>query len=564
MRKLLLTAWSGVALSGVAFAQQIVSPEYFVETVATNLSQPTTMAFVGTGEFLILEKATGKVKRFVDGVLQNTALDLAVANNGERGLLGICLDPDFAINHFIYLYYSLAANDGGTWFGNRIDRFVFNGTNLTQSATIHTFPVDVNQPNGPIHNGGVLLIGPDRKLYVITGDLQRGRMNDPRIEQNTGTQVSSGVGGIHRFNLDGSIPADNPFFSNPDPNIRTMYSYGCRNSFGLTYDPLSGKIWYTENGPNNYDEINYLPMGGFNSGWLKIIGPDSRDAEFDENGFDNYDEGDLTHIPGSYYSDPAFSWFGTIGPTAILFLTTDKVAPADKNQCLVGCVNTGELYLYKVNALRNGLVLTGDLADKVADTSSERSENTFGTHFGTATDLKIGPDGYVYVSSLSNGRVYRLRPVTENLPPIAFSLFRGGIVSGDLDSLKTSDNDRLVLAPGAVFQSSDPPIQLILDGKSPFTSPSSLQFKIESNASAAGIVQTISLLNEGTGEYENVSTKTVTLVDSLEVVTIDSNAGRFVAPDGAIRAKVSYKASGPVFRFPWFANVDLAGWSATR
>ncbi|MGI8923000.1 MAG: PQQ-dependent sugar dehydrogenase [Fimbriimonadales bacterium] len=553
-----------IALVGTAAAQTFGSSDYFVETVATNLSQPTTMAFVGSDTFLICEKETGRVKRVVNGVVEGIALDLAVSTTGERGLLGICLHPNFATNGFVYAYYSRAPSDGGSWVDNRIDRFRYNDGILSFNAGVASFPVDPNQANGPIHNGGIILIGPDDKLYAITGDLNRGRLSNPRIEQNSATELASGVGGIHRYNLDGTIPLDNPFVLHPDPKIRTMWAYGVRNSFGMTVDPLSGRIWFTENGPNNYDEVNVVPEPGMNSGWLKIIGPDSRNAEYSENGFNPYDADDLTELPSSYYRDPEFSWLSTIGPTSILFLTSAKMGEAERNHCLIGDTNNGDLYLFEMDPHREHFDLDGPLSDRVADNSGERGLNEYGSGWGIVTDLEIGPDGYIYVSSLSSGKVFRIRPKVETITPNNFSMFRGSVVSGGLADLAVSDDSRLVMRPGSVFSTSEAQIQVILDGSSPFPNPSHLRFQVESHASSGNVVQTISLFNDDTQRYELLGTVELTSQDTVATVEVPSNAGRFVGSNGAIRARVNFKTTGTVFVFPWLARVDLTAWTITR
>ncbi|MEO7453991.1 MAG: PQQ-dependent sugar dehydrogenase, partial [Fimbriimonadales bacterium] len=213
---------------------------YFVQTFASGMSQPTTMAFVDSDTVLVFEKSTGRVRRIENGVLQAApAIDLPVNDSSERGGLGLCLSPNFANDNFVFLYYSHAATQGGTWTGNRVERFVYDhglGT-LTFDSSIITFAQDSGQSNGANHDGGIIMIGPDDKLYIITGDLNRGRFTNPRIEQNTSTTAVAGVGGIHRLNLDGSIPIDNPFINHASERIRTYWAYGIRNSFGMAFDP---------------------------------------------------------------------------------------------------------------------------------------------------------------------------------------------------------------------------------------------------------------------------------------------------------------------------------------
>jgi len=130
---------------------------------------------------------------------------------------------------------------------------------------------------------------------------------------------------IFRLNDDGSTPSDNPFFAQGG-NVARYYAYGIRNSFGMTFDPVTDKLWMTENGPNSYDEINMVDPG-FNSGWNKIMGPDSRDPQ---------NVSDLFSLTGSHYSDPKFSWLKTVGPTGIVFLNSTELGAQYQFDLFVG------------------------------------------------------------------------------------------------------------------------------------------------------------------------------------------------------------------------------------
>lgn len=399
-----------LACSVVEPIAQTLSNGLVATTVTTGLSAPTTMEFVSDTQFLVLEKNTGRVKVVTLGSANiTTALDLAVSSNSERGLLGIALDPDFANNRFVYLYYS-TPNSGsadtsaeGNWLDNRVVRFTWNGSVLqSPSAPIIAFPAQAvsGAANGPNHDGGIITFGPDGKLYGITGDLNRSRLEQNRVNANFPT---AGVGGVFRINADGTIPSDNPFINDSRPEIKRLWSYGVRNSFGLTFDSQTGLLWDTENGPDQYDEINVVHLG-FNSGWNLIMGPDNRDPE---------NESQLIHLPNSHYSDPEYSWLTPIAPSAILFLNSAKFSGVIRGNALVADSNNGRMYMFSLNAARDGFVLTGGLADLVADNATERDQALLGTGFQTPTDIKLGPDGYVYVVNLSGGRVTRIGPLAS-------------------------------------------------------------------------------------------------------------------------------------------------------
>jgi glucose/arabinose dehydrogenase len=539
---------------------------YFTEPLVGGLSQPTAMAFVSPSTVLVFEKGTGLVRRVVNGVIQaQNAIDLPVNSSSERGGLGMCLSPNFAVDHFVYLYYSHANTQGGAWTGNRVERFVYDevaGT-LTLDSLIINFAQDPNQANGANHDGGIIMIGPDDKLYIITGDLNRGRFTNPRIEQNTGTTNAAGVGGIHRLNLDGTIPADNPFAAHPNNSIKTYWAYGIRNSFGMTYDPLTGYVWFSENGPLVYDEVNVVPSAGMNSGWLKLMGPDSRNAAYGENNNMNWGAVDLTVLAGSYYRDPEFSWLSTIAPTSMLVAATPKVRAAERNEMLVADNNTGSIYLFEMNPARDGFVLAGGAADKVADNNAERQLNVFGTGWGVTTDLETGPDGYIYAVNLSGGSIRRIRPTLEHVGPTSFDVQPGVIESGNLASLQSSDDNRMVLRPGVVLISNQPRIRLFVSTTSPFLNPVSFEFKVESHATSASIQQTIAIEKDD-GTFESFTPNQMSLTDQVATVSITSNVADYIRNDGTITARVSYIATGPVLLYPWKTRVDQTLWSIQR
>ncbi len=439
------------ALAGSLYAQTLTDTNLTYDTVVSSgLAFPIAIEFLDPADpsrFFVIEKNSGRVKLVQNGVVSSTVLDLPVNNASERGLLGIALHPQFAANGFVYLYYTRSSTGGDTstqsaWTDNRVERYRWNGSALVEPTLIVAFPRDTTQNNGPNHDGGVILFGPDGKLYGVTGDLNRGFLDNPRIEQNTSVTAVAGVGGIFRLNPDGSIPPDNPFVSHSDVRIRRLWAYGIRNSFGMMFDSLTARLWMTENGPNVYDEINIVERG-FNSGWLKIMGPDSRNATYQENGNQAYDASNLIYLPNSYYADPVFSWLQPIGVTSIAFLRSARYDAGVRDTALVGESNNGGLYQFTLNANRDDFVLTGALVDRVADSVSERNLSRVGTNWGVVTDLRMGPDGYLYVVSMFANRIYRIRPVNppailqgqtrldgrQGLPlgvPLTLELIQGG------------------------------------------------------------------------------------------------------------------------------------------
>ena len=396
----LLAAW--LSLDSVALAAPtLTDPNLSVTEITSGLSSPTTMAFIGTGDILVLQKDNGQVRRVIAGVLQPGAvLDVAVDNASERGMLGIAVHPNFPTSPFVYLYYTESSTSGdssGSPAANRVYRYTWDGAMLASPLLILDLPVSP----GPNHDGGVITFGLDGKLYVVIGDLNR----DGQLQNFPGGPAPDDTSVILRLNDDGSVPSDNPFFSQGG-NVAKYYAYGIRNSFGMAFDPVTDKLWMTENGPNLYDEIN-LVEPGFNSGWEKLMGPDVRNAN---------DASSLFSLAGSHYADPKFSWLATVGPTAIVFLDSSTLGASYENDVFVGDINNGNLYRFKPNGARNGFVFSGaGLADLVADNNTELNETIIGTGFAGITDLKVGPDGRLYVVSFGDGKIYAISNAT--LPP---------------------------------------------------------------------------------------------------------------------------------------------------
>ena len=172
---------------------------------------------------------------------------------------------------------------------NRVFRYTWSGGKLVNPTQIKILPV----LPGANHDGGIITFGPDGKLYIVIGDLNR----DGKLQNFPDGPDPDDTGVILRLNDDGSPASDNPFFSQGIP-LNQYYAYGVRNSFGMVFDPVTGKLWDTENGPGSFDEINQV-LAGFNSGWERIMGPDALDPQ---------GVGDLFVVPGSHYADPKFSW----------------------------------------------------------------------------------------------------------------------------------------------------------------------------------------------------------------------------------------------------------------
>jgi glucose/arabinose dehydrogenase len=278
-------------------------------TVVTNLQVPTSMAFLKHNDFFVLEKGSGRVLRVTDGVIASNVLDLAVNSASERGLLGIALHPRFPRNPGVYLYWTESSTGADSTaladvplLGNRVDRFRWDGSTLvfeTNLIQLRAFQMDAGQPLRGNHDGGVIRFGPDRKLYIYIGDNgRRGQMQNlpdgPGPDGNTPDDQFGGpepdnahlTGVILRLNDDGTTPRDNPFYragarrgGEAGANLQKVFAYGIRNGFGMAFDPVSGDLWEAQNGDDSFTEINRVEPG-VNLGWVQVMGPLSRIAEF--------------------------------------------------------------------------------------------------------------------------------------------------------------------------------------------------------------------------------------------------------------------------------------------
>jgi glucose/arabinose dehydrogenase len=457
--------------------------------VSSGLTQPIGIVFLGQGDFLVLEKASGQIKRVIGGVIQPTpVLDLAVNSASERGLLSAVLHPNFPTTPWVYVRHTESTTGADSTvlsevplLGNRVDRFVWNGSTLLFDTAITRFRARQTdnvlvsgQPAGSVnpaengnHNGGVMAFGPDRKLYVFMGDQgRRGWMqnlvNGPFLRQPFVDDTFGGPspdnahlsGVVVRLNDDGSAPADNPFFAigaslggEVGANVQRVFSYGHRNGFGLAFDPYTGSPWLSENADDAFSEVNRL-VPGMNGGWIQVQGPLARFPQFKsietlqffgQLQQRRYPPTRLAYtaalatsrmfmLPGAVYVDPVLSWKYEVGPSGMTFVQGVTLGAEYDGTIWMGSARSfqqvggtgGSLYRLKLTHMRLDLDLSADvrLADKVADNLAK-----FGTHesetlvigrgFGVVPDIRQGPDGDLYVVSLSDGIIYKIsRSVT--------------------------------------------------------------------------------------------------------------------------------------------------------
>ncbi len=403
----------------------INDPNLTMETIATGLNRPTAMTFLGPDDILVLDKDNGIVQRIIDGEVQEEPLiEVPVANdNGtnERGLLGMAVAKLNETTSYVFLYFT-ESGDGQTGSdaqgvvpaGNRLYRYeLVEDPDSGSSKLINPkLLLDLPARPGPRYNGGPLLVSQNQSditIYLIIGDLDHHRTQALNYRDGP---PPDGTGGIMAIDAEGN-PLPNPVLvgqANGKEDIGMLpyyFAYGIRNSFGMAFDPVTGYIWDTENGPDHDDEIN-LVRPGFNSGWAAIQGL----ASAPENEGANPQE-DLVNFGGKgVYRDPEFSWKNPVGVTAINFLNSTALGDEYANDMFVADINNGRLYHFDLNQDRTSLLLEGPLEDKVADNVDELDSVIFGTGFRSISDIEVGPDGYLYLLLFGPGKIMRIAPAS--------------------------------------------------------------------------------------------------------------------------------------------------------
>ncbi|HEX7771865.1 MAG TPA: PQQ-dependent sugar dehydrogenase, partial [Pyrinomonadaceae bacterium] len=233
-------------------------PAGFTETSVSGLSNPTAMEIAPDGRIFVCQQG-GSLRVIKDGALLSTPfLTLSVDASGERGLLGIAFDPNFASNNFIYVYYTVSTSPRH----NRVSRFTANGDVAVSGSETVLLDLD-NLTSATNHNGGAIHFGPDGKLYIAVGE---------NATASNAQTLNNRLGKILRINSDGTPPADNPFFNQATGNNRSIWALGLRNPFTFAFQPGTGRMFINDVGEASWEEIND-GIAGSNYGWPNVEGP---------------------------------------------------------------------------------------------------------------------------------------------------------------------------------------------------------------------------------------------------------------------------------------------------
>ena len=342
---LVLLAAVPLAVGGPPRARQAPHPHFEVQPVWQNLNYPAALAFESERRIFFAERHTGRIRLIERGVLRPDPLaTLEVpAGPGEQGLLALVLHPDFATRRFLYAYHTAPAP-----LRNRIVRLRERDGRAEDPRVI----LD-GIPAAPFRNGGGLRFGPDGRLYAGVGDA-----GDPAAPQDPAVPL----GKILRMNPNGSIPGDNP-----QPGS-LVYALGIRNASGLSFHPLTGRLFATDSGGERGEELNLIFPGG-NYGWPKVMGP-GRDARF---------------------IDPLLTYRSAAGPSTLAFYTGLRYPPAFRFNLYVGEQATG--------VIRRVLLRYPEYAQV------ERDEVLIQAP-GPVVEVAEGPDGYLYFTTPTG--IYRV------------------------------------------------------------------------------------------------------------------------------------------------------------
>jgi glucose/arabinose dehydrogenase len=372
-RSALLAGWMCFLFAGFAcIGFSATLPSGFNEQqIASGLTGPTQMEIAPDGRIFICEEG-GRLRVVKNGSLLGTPfLTVTTDTNGERGLLGVAFDPNFATNRWVYVYYTSPSGS----IHNRISRFRASTSNPdVVEAGSEQVLMDLPPVGSAIyHNGGAIHFGGDGKLYIAVGDHRT---------PNNAPSLTSVFGKILRINPDGTIPTDNPFYGSTSGNNRAIWARGLRNPFNFGFNPSNGDMLINDVGEGTWEEIND-GVPGANYGWPSTEGSTTNPSFVSPLYVYNHSSGQCSIVAGCFYS-----------PTNVQFPST-----------YVGRYFFGD---YCAGWMRVLNPATG-------------TASNFGTGFSGLVDTKTANDGSLYYlqrgSGSNTGALYRVTYGSGSQPP---------------------------------------------------------------------------------------------------------------------------------------------------
>jgi len=368
----------GIAVTAAAPVEATKGPGVFqtdllkikIDTVARAGKIPWCVGFLPDGDLLVTERGGDLYRIGMDRKLQKISGVPQVMAKGQGGLFDILPHPDFSSNQLVYISYSKAESGNTGKSTTAVMRAKLEGTALSEQRDIF-----VARPyrNTEHHYGGRMLFDKNGYLFISVGE----RGNENKSSQS----ISNDLGKIHRIKEDGSIPEDNPFVSTKDASP-SIFSYGHRNPQGLSVHPVTGAVWENEHGPMGGDEINLI-VAGKNYGWPEIT------YGINYNGTPVTDK---TSLPGM--EQPLHFWVPSIAPSGLAFVQGDKYKGWEGN------VLSGSLKFRWLSRCKT-------------DGNIVSAEESMLKEIGRMRDVRVSPDGYIYVTVEDPGYVLKLLPVYE-------------------------------------------------------------------------------------------------------------------------------------------------------
>jgi glucose/arabinose dehydrogenase len=346
-------------------SESSVAAGYKIEPFVKELEVPWSIVFTDASRILVNERP-GRLRVIENGVLRKEPVKefSDISSGSEEGLMGLALDPDYISNKLIYISYAYEKS-GKLWV--KVVRYKDNGISLSDDTMIFD-----GIPAEQYHAGCRLKFGPDKKLYITTGDAG---------ERKYAQELDKLNGKILRINADGSIPADNPFLNSP------VWSYGHRNPQGIDWFPGTEVMWSTEHGPSGFDgpgggdEVNVI-VKGKNYGWPEVSHTESKEGMV----------------------SPLLVFTPAEAPASGMFYKSGKISDF-KNTFLFGCLKGEGI-----------MVVNVDENDPAKQVSFKKIADTY----GRIRDITEGPDGYIYFSSSNkdgrgsvqdgDDKIYRIMP----------------------------------------------------------------------------------------------------------------------------------------------------------